>query len=188
MKKRTNSILLIAIAATIIWTGCKRDRNKIIEPPPPANEEEVITTMKITFVDSSNNANVKSATFRDPDGDGGLSYDIFDTIKLEPNKTWITSILLLNETESPADTISNEVLDEGVDHLFCFTATGNSATVVRTDLDNNGLPIGLQTKWYTTAAGNGTMQVELRHQPGVKNGTCAVGDTDISVDFQVKVQ
>ncbi|MBK7854370.1 MAG: hypothetical protein IPJ79_05220 [Bacteroidetes bacterium] len=188
MKKRTNTLMAIAFAATVIWTGCKKDEDTTTNPPPPANEEEVITTMKLAFVDSSNNSNIKYATFRDPDGDGGLSYDIFDTIKLEPNKTWITTILLLNETESPADTISNEVLDEGVDHLFCFTPTGTSATVIKTDLDNNGLPIGLQSKWYTTVAGNGTMQVELRHQPGVKDGTCTPGDTDISVDFQVKVQ
>lgn len=186
MNKRTTLVLLLAFAIAASWNGCKKDDDNT--PTPPANEEEVITTMTLTFVDSSNHANIKHATFRDPDGDGGLGYDIFDSIKLEPNKTWLTSIVLLNETQNPADTISNEVLDEGVDHLFCFTPTGTSATVVKTDLDNNGLPIGLQTKWYTTAAGDGTMQVELRHQPGVKNGTCGVGDTDISVDFKVKVQ
>lgn len=188
MKKRTNTLMAIAFAAAAIWTGCKKDDDTVTDPPPPGNEEEVITTMKLTFVDSSNTANIKYATFRDPDGDGGLSYDIFDTIKLDANKTWITTILLLNESGNPIDTISNEVLDEGADHLFCFSPTGTSATVIKTDLDNNGLPIGLQSKWYTTVAGNGTMQVELKHQPGVKNGSCSVGDTDISVDFKVKVQ
>lgn len=188
MKKRTNTVMLIAFALATIWTGCKKDKDPVDVPPPPGNEEEVITTMKLTFVDSSNTSTIKYATFRDPDGDGGLSFDIFDTIKLDANKTWITTILLLNETISPADTISNEVLDEGVDHLFCFTPTGTSATVLKTDVDNNGFPIGLQTKWYSTVTGNGTMQVELRHQPGTKDGTCTLGDTDISVTFQVIVQ
>jgi len=188
MKKRTSILMLIALAAVTIWTGCKKDNDTVPDPPPPGNLEEVITTMKLTFVDSSNASNIKYATFRDPDGDGGLTYDIFDTIKLDANKTWITTILLLNETENPVDTASNEVLDEGYDHLFCFTPTGTSATVIKTDVDNNGFPIGLQTTWYTTSAGNGTMQVELRHQAGVKDGTCTPGDTDISVDFQVKVQ
>lgn len=188
MKKGTNALMVVAFALATIWTGCKKDDDNVPDPPAPDNEEEVITTMRLTFVDSSNTSNIKSATFRDPDGDGGLAYDIFDTIKLDADKTWITTILLLNETESPADTISNEVLDEGVDHLFCFTPAGTSATIVKTDLDSNGFPIGLQTKWYTTSAGNGTMQVELKHQPGVKDGTCAAGDTDISVNFQVKVQ
>jgi hypothetical protein len=188
MKKRTSTLMLIAFALATIWTGCKKDDGNVPDPPLPGNEEEVITTSRLTFVDSSNTSNIKYATFRDPDGDGGLTYDIFDTIKLEPNKTWLTTILLLNETVSPSDTISNEVFDEAVDHLFCYTPTGISTTVIKTDVDNNGLPIGLQTKWYTTVSGNGTMRVELKHQPGVKNGTCTPGETDISVDFQMKVQ
>ncbi|MBL0052923.1 MAG: hypothetical protein IPP29_16120, partial [Bacteroidetes bacterium] len=106
MKKRTNTLMLIAFTAAVILTGCKKDKDTVPDPPPPGNEEEVITTMKLTFVDSSNVSNIKYATFRDPDGDGGLAYDIFDTIKLDANKTWITTILLLNETVMPADTIS----------------------------------------------------------------------------------
>jgi hypothetical protein len=188
MKKRINSAMLFAFALATIWTGCKKDDDNVPDPPPPGNEEEVITTLKLTFVDSSNTSNIKYATFRDPDGDGGLSYDIFDTITLDSNKTWITTIVLLNETINPADTISNEVLDEGVDHLFCFTPAGTGATVLLTDVDNNGLPIGLQSNWYTTLPGDGTMRIELKHQSGIKDGTCTPGDTDISVNFQVKVQ
>lgn len=185
---KTKLLMIVAIVTTTIWTGCKKDKDDVTAPPASSNEEEVITTMQLTFVDSSNSSNVKTATFRDPDGDGGLSYDIFDTIKLEPNKTWITSILLLNETVSPTDTISNEVLEEGVDHLFCFTPSGTIANVIKTDADDNGLPIGLESKWYTSAIGNGSIQVELKHQPGIKNGTCSPGDTDISVVFPVVVQ
>jgi hypothetical protein len=188
MKKRTKLLMLIAIVSTTIWTGCKKDKDDVSSPPATSNEEEVITTMQLTFVDSSDNSNVKTATFRDPDGDGGLAYDIFDTIKLVSNKTWITSIILLNETVSPADTISNEVLEEGVDHLFCFTPSGTIASVIKTDIDDNGLPIGLQTKWYTTSIGNGSIQIELKHQPGIKDGTCNPGDTDISVNFPLIVQ
>jgi hypothetical protein len=187
-RTRTKLLMLIAIASSTIWSSCKKDKDEVSNPPATSNEEEVITTMKLSFVDSSNSSNIKYATFRDPDGDGGLSYDIFDTIKLEPNKTWITSILLLNETVSPPDTISNEVLEEGIDHLFCFTSSGTIATVIKTDIDNNGLPIGLQSKWYTNAIGNGSMQIELKHQPGIKDGTCSPGDTDISVNFPLLVQ
>ena len=118
MKRKTIKLLFATLAVATIWTGCKKDKDLVPVPQPVVNEPEVITTMKLTFVDSSNTSNIKYATFRDPDGDGGLGYDIFDTIKLEPNKTWITTIILLNETVSPDDTISNEVLEEGVDHLF----------------------------------------------------------------------
>jgi hypothetical protein len=32
------------------------------------------------------------------------------------------------------------------------------------------------------------MQIELKHQPGIKNGTCGVGETDIDILFPVKIQ
>jgi hypothetical protein len=33
----------------------------------------------------------------------------------------------------------------------------------------------------------GVVVVRLKHQPGTKNGTCAVGDTDVEVTFPYKV-
>jgi len=181
-------LMFAAIISASIITGCKRDDDLVPVPQPVVNESEVITTIKLTLVDSSNSSNIKYATFRDPDGDGGTGFDVFDTIILEANKTWYTTVLLLNETVSPADTISNEVLEEANDHLFCFSPSGTSATVTITDTDGNSLPIGLQSKWKTTSAGTGTMQVELKHQPGIKDGTCAPGETDIDVIFQVIIQ
>lgn len=188
MKKKTINLLFATLAVATIWTGCKKDDDLVPVPPTVVNESEIITTMTLTFVDSSNTSNIKYATFRDPDGDGGAGYDIFDTIILEPNKTWITTVLLLDEIVSPADTISNEVLEEGADHLFCFSPTGVSATVIKTDLDVNNLAIGLQSKWRTSATGLGTMQVVLKHQPGIKDGSCSLGDTDIDITFQTKIQ
>ena len=114
-----------------------------------------------------------------------MAYDRFDTIRLDSNCTYFATILLLNETASPVDTISNEVLEETDDHLFCFTPSGSSASVTVTDRDGNNLPIGLQSTWITTSAGSGTMNVTLHHQPGIKNGDCALGETDVEVLFVV---
>ncbi len=168
--------------------ACKKDDDKVNNPPPIVNEQEIITTMTLNFVDSSNSSNIHTATFRDPDGDGGASYDIFDSIKLEANKTWYTTLILLNETANPVDTISYDVLDEADEHLICFTPSGTSASVAITDLDGNNLPLGLQSTWKTGPAGTGTMQVILRHQPGTKDGTCTPGESDIDVTFPVIVQ
>lgn len=188
MKQKMTNVMLAGILLVGLIAGCKKDNDQVPVPQPVINEQEVITTMMLSFVDSANTSNIRYATFRDPDGDGGASYDIFDTIILQPNKTWYTSITLLNETVSPADTISNEVLEEANDHLFCFSPSGTSAIVTITDLDGNSLPIGLQSKWKTTSTGVGTMQIELKHQAGVKNGSCSPGETDININFQVKVQ
>ncbi|MCB0819731.1 MAG: hypothetical protein KDC13_03840 [Bacteroidetes bacterium] len=180
--------VLFSAGVALIWSGCKKDEDPVDKPKPIINEEEVITTMKLIFTDSADASNIKMATFRDPDGDGGATYDIFDDIVLEANKTWYTNIILLNETASPVDTISNEVEEEKNDHRFCYTPTGTSASVTILDFDDNGYALGLQSKWITGAAGNGAMQIELRHQPGIKDGSCSPGATDIDVNFPVVIQ
>ncbi|MFM7858821.1 MAG: hypothetical protein ACKO96_44580, partial [Flammeovirgaceae bacterium] len=84
--------------------------------------------------------------WRDLDGDGGNPAQI-DTIKIQQQKTFNVSILLLDESKSPIDTISNEVLEEGVDHMFFFTHAVVNISSSITDSDSNGLGIGLQSKW-----------------------------------------
>ena len=184
----TNKLIILVLGAVALFQSCKKDKDEVATPAPPANESEVITTLRITFTDSANTADVRTAEFRDPDGPGGVAYDRFDTIRLDSNRTYFATILLLNETASPVDTISNEVLDEADEHLFCFTPSGTSASVTVTDRDGNNLPIGLQSTWITTSAGSGTMNVSLHHQPGIKNGDCALGETDVEVLFVVEIE
>ena len=174
------TLLLMAGAVS----GCKE------ENPPPVNEEELITTMTLTFTDSANSSNVITATFRDTDGDGGNAPVQFDTIKLAAGKTYFTEITLLDESKTPAEVISEEVLEEANDHHFFFHATGATVTVTYEDLDTNSppLPVGLSTKWITGNASNGTTQVILKHQPEVKDGTEAPGETDVDVTFITEVQ
>lgn len=165
-------------------SGCKE------ETPPPVNEEELITTMTLTFTDSANSSNVITATFRDADGDGGNAPTQFDTIKLTAGKTYFTEITLLDESKTPAENISDEVLEEANDHHFFFNPTGATVTVTYEDLDTNSppLPVGLSTRWVTGTASNGTTQVILKHQPGAKDGTEAPGETDVDVTFVTEVQ
>lgn len=171
-------------------SGCKKDEDLVETPPPVQNEGEVITTMRVIATDSATNTVAGTFTFRDPDGDGGAGPDIFDTIRLAANKTYLVQLVLLNETVTPADSISNEVLEEANDHMFFFHYSG--ATIVQSYLDQDTntppLGLGLQTKWRTGAASTGTSQVILKHQPGVKDGTETPGETDIDVTFQTIIQ
>jgi hypothetical protein len=187
-KTKKNILLFLVCSALAAWNACKKDDDLVALPQPLKNEPEVITTLKLSFTDSANTGNVRVATFRDPDGDGGAAYDIFDTIRLQANKTWFAKIVLLNEAVTPADTMSKEVAAEKNDHLFCFTPSGSSASVSITDRDGNNLPLGLLSTWRTGAAGNGFMRVELKHQVGTKTGACSPGETDIQVNFPVKIQ
>ena len=187
MKTNMKALAIVGLVGITALASCKKDEDLVTVPPPVANEVEVITTMTLMFTDAAGVQPDVTVTFRDPDGDGGLSYDIFDTIRLANNTVYNTSILLLNETESPADTISNEVLEEAAEHLFCFTPSLANLSIVRTDTDGT-YEVGLQSQWTVGNVETGTTQVVLKHQPGIKDGTCAPGETDIDVTFVTEIQ
>jgi len=185
MKNNQNTIkattILIAIfIMAISYSSCKKKTT----PPPNPNEEELITTFQIVFIDSAGVEPNVTAIYRDIDGDGGNAPSTWDSIRLKANTTYLANILLLDETKADIDTISNEVLEEGVDHLFCFTQNGVNITTVATDTDLNGLPIGLQSKWKTGNMSTGSSQIVLRHQPDIKTGSCTPGESDIDLTFQ----
>lgn len=191
MKKRktttiTKTLLGLGVVA-LAFSSCKKDDDLVDVPPPDQNETEVITTFQITLTDIGGTQPTVNAIFRDLDGDGGNAPTQFDTLYLAPNTSYSAEILLLNESVSPTDTISNEVLEEAADHLFCFSPTGANVTITRTDTDGV-FEIGLQSLWVTAAVSDGTTQISLKHQPGIKDGTCAPGETDIELDFTTKIQ
>ena len=102
------------------------------------------------------------------------------------------------------DTISNEVEEEGQDHMFFFNASdptgtpfstvlsGSNIKVTYTDLDS-GTPtrgIGLHTRvrtYASTSPAKNPFTVTLKHQPGTKNGTFAPGESDVEINFKVVV-
>lgn len=178
-----NSLLCTLTLCLLIIASCTR---KKVYPPNP-NEEELITTLMITFTDSAGVHPTVAAIYRDLDGDGGNPPSTWDTIKLMKNTTYMAEIILLNESKNPVDTISNEVIAEGTDHIFCFE-TGPDITITRTDKDANNMELGIQSKWITANMNStGNVAVILRHQPGTKNGTCIPGSTDVDIPFVYKI-
>lgn len=169
----------------LILGACKKDKNPV-EIPPPTNQEESITTMIILLKDTLGIKPGVSATFRDPDGSGPATYTQFDTIKLSENTTYLAELILLDETKSPSDTISQEVLAEDDQHLFCFTPSGLNINIIRSDSDGN-YEVGLKSKWTCGVAGTGNIKITLKHQPDIKNGTCDVGETDLEINFPTMI-
>ena len=182
-------IFAISICLAFV-SSCKKDDDLITVPPPVINESEVITTLQLVFTDSATNTQAGIFQFRDTDGGGPNAPVEWDTIVLNNNRTYYTEVILLNELASPVDTISNEVLAEANDHQFFYTIAGANITHYYNDQDTNTppLPIGLQNKFRTGNTSNGTVQVILKHQPGIKNGNIATGDTDIDVTFTTNIQ
>lgn len=191
MNTQFKKYFIVAVAATSIFTACKKDDDQVTVPPPVVNDQEIINSLQLLVTDSATGNVVDTVVFLDPDGDGSGAPSRWDTLRLQPSKTYLVDVILLNTFENPADTVSNEVLNEADEHQFFFVFTG--ATVTHTYLDSDGgtppLPVGLENKFRTGTASTGTTQVILKHQPGgIKDGNITTGDTDVDVTFQTIIQ
>ena len=97
----------------------------------------------------------------------------------------------MNETESPAEDITEEVEEEDEEHQFIFVASGAISGVTYSDQDGDGNPVGLSFELSTGDAGSGSLQITLRHEPTKPNdGTLAGagGETDIAQTFNLTVE
>jgi len=83
-----------------------------------------------------------------------------------------------------AHSVSHNAQEQNTGHQL---AGGGSTTVFPTaaSITVNSNTTGITG---TTNTGSGKVKVKLMHQPGVKDGTSATGDTDVEVDFQVNVK
>ncbi len=185
MKK---SIFISLFSLIVLAYGCKDDDDPA--PAAPPNEEEVITTVILTFTEKGGTA-TSTFTYRDEDGDGGNPPSTWEPIALDTGKVYELSIELLNESDpNDVDTVTNEIIEEDDEHLFCFTPStpvGPDVTITRTDSDGT-YEVGLMSDWDCGAASAGTVLIVLKHQPdGEKDGTCGPGDTDIELDWPTTI-
>jgi hypothetical protein len=206
MKSIITTTALLAMLATT-FTACKKDKTEPIpeQPTPPTNESELITTMKVTLHDTATQT-ITTYVFSDLDGAGGNPATFGNSgadsiINITANHVYEATILLLDETKNPIDTVSKAVFSEGVDHLFFYNSIAPTGTPYNTylsgsmtnikylDLDPNNRGIGLSTLWTAPSMmmAKSPLTIELKHQPGVKDGSYAPGETDIQVGFKLKV-
>ena len=171
-----------------VFTACDSD------DPEPVNEEELITTVELTFTNDNDASDVRTASFTDLDGEGGND-PIIDNISLMADATYTLTVKFLNEEETPAEDITEEVEEEDEDHQVFYVATGAEFTYAYGDQDSNQNPLGLTGTVTTGAASNGTLQVILIHEPnktaaGVRDGdpTNAGIESDIDVTFNLSIQ
>lgn len=194
MKKNFARLFLFAALFTLVFAACKKEKNET----PTENANEEITTLKLTFTNAANAADVVTATWKDLDGIAGAA-PVIDKISLKANTTYTVATELLDERKNPADNITNEIEEEGdehrVFHLFYATATAavkdsitTAATVTVLDKDSRNLPIGLEISMATKAAFTGFLNVVVRHQPGAKDGTYGPGSTDVLTIFPIEIK
>ena len=170
---------------TLAMLGCSDDDTT----PEIINEDELITTVILTLTQESGDQVV--LTTIDLDGDGPDEPVTTVVGSFSENTQYQGAVQFLNETEDPAEDITQEVIEEADEHQVFYTISeGLNIQTTYEDQDTQGNPLGVQITLSTGAASEGSLTVTLRHEPVKPNDglESAGGETDISTSFDVSVQ
>lgn len=182
--KKISVLLLISVSIF----ACKDDDDTSVQPNNKVNpnEEELITTVELVFSDTMSNP-IDTFYFRDIDGVGGQE-PIIDSIFLMSNTRYQLQLRFLDESDpANVENITEEIREEDDEHLVCYNTDISTLNIQITDSDGT-YPLGLTSNWETPMGGQGNVTVTLKHQPGVKNGNCDPGETDVEVTFPLNIQ
>lgn len=191
MKTAHNLIQLSLLAGLAVLAACSPDKD------PIPDDNELITTVKLSFRQGSDSAT--TAIWQDKDGLGGKAPKI-DTIKLRRGLTYNMAVSVLDESKTTARDMTADIFSKAEEHLLIYTAAPVGLLSVKIiDKDEKGLPLGLKAETTGSYVINnsatkadtvwrGTLKVQLRHQPGTKNGSAVFGSDDVNVDFPVWIR
>ena len=190
--KTINTIACVISFATL-FISCSNENDAT-----PVNEEELITTITAVFTPEGGGSAV-TLNSRDLDGDGPNAPVITISGPFAQNTTYNGIVTFTNESVSPAEDITAEIVAEAEDHQIFYQTTGSLPDFIYSttaeNVDANGKPIGLQTVFTTTTAATGVLKISLIHLPnktaaGVAAGdpTNAGGNTDATEEFTVRVE
>ncbi len=178
--------LTLITLSVVLFSSCSDD-----DPAPePINEEEIITTFTATLVPQGGGTTITLQS-RDLDGDGPDAPVVTVSGDLLSGTTYDGTIVLLNETETPAENITDEVETEDEEHQFFYTVSGGlDVAVDYANFDGNNNPLGTAFTLTSGAASSGSLAFTLRHEPTKPNTglSDAGGETDLAVTFSVTVQ
>jgi len=184
-------ISAIALITLISFSSCSDDDSATT----PVNEEEVITTVTATFLPTSGGGTTVQLSSRDLDGDGPDAPVVTVSGNFVAGASYSAQVKFLNELANPAQSITEEIHEEGDQHQIFFQHN-NLGQFTYADQDVNGNAIGLDVNYTASATPvNGTLTITLRHEPnktapGVAGGNIASagGSTDAEVSFPITVQ
>ena len=179
-------------------SSCKKDDPK---NPIATNPQEVLTTVLISGYNHDEPNNTKyqfSYKWEDLDGDGG-NQPIIDTLVLDTGIEYHCHVLIIDKTKVPYDTVSNAIEEEKNAHQFFYTPgeslIGKLSTEILDFDDNNPkLPVGLSFNLLTKSNQSytlpllGTLNVVLSHYDGVQKSTLKSDESDIDINFPVRLR
>lgn len=186
---RTTILLTLTLTLLLLPACTEKD------PTTPGDdvEHEVITSIELILRDSVTSADIRTAVWRDADGPGGAS-PTADTLVLAAGRTYIGSIVLLNESVAPTDTLNAEIKEQADQHQFFYSPTGDLVgfvSIERTDRDTNtpALPVGLEFLVRTSsgAALIGGINIVLSHYEGIPKTSTPGPESDIDITIVTRV-
>jgi hypothetical protein len=176
-------LFAVVMLSGLVIAGCKKK-----DDDGNDDEEENITTVKVTLTPVTGGS-AQTYTWKDVDGPGGNA-PVIDQITLLPSIPYNCSIQFLDESKTPAEDKTSEIVSEANDHQIYYAATGVLVNVGNLNNDGNALPLGTTSIWTNTGLSNGSMKITLKHKPGQKASGDPVtkGETDVEVTFPTRVQ
>lgn len=183
------SNLLLTSMISILFFSCKSNEDASPKKPIYPSDQELITTVKLHFTDEEQQT--RTFTFSQPDGFGGPPPSI-DTIRLQKDQVYEVEAEFFDES-NPQDIedITKEIKEKDKKHLLCFEVNDlEGIQIKRTDSDGT-YELGLSSLWTLSEHANsqvGSIILILKHQVGVKDGSCEAGETDVEVEFPTKIE
>jgi len=180
--------IIFGLTTLITISACKKQDD---HDDDHDDENELITSVKLHFIDPATNDTLNFA-WRQPAGPAtAISVD---TIKLVPGKTYIGLVEFWDESENPAENITEEIQSSPNEHRVVYTSSTQRIQTNITDVDTNIPPIELGLKFNaittTTGADIGIFQVVLRHytSSSPKTGGLQNGTADADVNFPIVIK
>jgi hypothetical protein len=180
--KNLRFTFIFLLVGGLLFPGCEGDHHD------HDHDQELITTVTLTFTPQGGGTAL-TTTWKDLDGDGGAAPTV-TPIQLVRGTTYNVTVTLLNESETPAKDLTEEIRTEGDVHQFFYTVTpAGNMTITVTDRDVNNRPIGLTFTAQVSATAQATvnLNVKLFHfeRASQKTGTSISNETDINIDFPI---
>jgi len=128
---------------------------------------------------------------QDLDGDGPNAPVVTVSGNLAAGTTYDGVMKFLNELESPAENITEEVEEEDLEHQVFFTVgSGLDVTTEYSNFDSAGNNLGTQFKLTAGSASSGNLTFSLVHEPTKPNTglASAGGETDIDATFSITIE
>lgn len=198
MKNKTlYNISIATLAGLMIFPSCRKTNNDPSNPPVTLPQEQITTVIFKGHLTSDplNPLHQFSYQWEDTDGIGG-QMPVIDTIRIDTGIRYTVSLVLLDKTKNPWDSISVEIAELGNVHRFFYDTDeylDDKLKIEITDFDNlsPAQPIGLHTTWDTRSLAAyplpaiGNLRLVLSHYVGIPKSEIPSPDTDIDILFPV---